>query len=123
MVQLKSLLMVADNSGARKASVVQVRGGSRRRYASIGDVVVLTIKEVMPNSKMKKGMVKKGVLVTCKAPVERADGSFIHFDENRVVLLNDDEEEPLATRIFGPVARELREKGFMKIISLAQEVV
>ncbi len=123
MVQLKSVLTVADNSGARKVSVVQVRGGSRRRYACVGDVVVVTVKDVMPNSKMKKGMVKKGVLVASKWPVQRHDGSLIKFDENRVVLLNDDEEEPLATRIFGPVARELREKGFMKIVSLAQEVV
>ena len=122
MIQLKTLLDVADNSGAKKAVCVKVLGGSRRRYATVGDVIVVAIKEAIPNSKIKKGTVHKAVIVrTCKE-VARNDGSYIRFDDNSAVLI-DQQKEPIGTRIFGPVARELRAKRFMKIISLAPEVL
>ncbi|MDZ4787111.1 MAG: 50S ribosomal protein L14 [bacterium] len=122
MIQLKSVLEVADNSGARKVQCIKVLGGSRRRYASVGDVIVVAIKEAIPNSKIKKGTVHKAVIVrTCKQ-LKRSDGSYIRFDENSAVLINA-QDEPVGTRIFGPVARELRGKKFMKIVSLAPEVL
>jgi large subunit ribosomal protein L14 len=122
MIQLKSLLDVADNSGARKVVCVKVLGGSRRRYASLGDVVVVAVKEATPNSKITKGSVHKAVLVRSAKAVKRKDGSYIRSDDNSVVLI-DDSLEPKGTRIFGPVARELRAKKFMKIVSLAPEVL
>lgn len=122
MIGLKSVLMVADNSGALKVVCVKVLGGSRRRYASVGDVIVVAVKEAQPNSKIKKGTVHKGVIVRTAKEILRADGSYLKFDENSVVLINP-QKEPVGTRIFGPVARELRSKQFMKIVSLAQEVV
>jgi large subunit ribosomal protein L14 len=122
MIQLKSLLDVADNSGARKVVCVKVLGGSRRRYASVGDVIVVAVKEATPNSKIAKGSVHKAVVVRTAKSVSREDGSFIRFDDNSAVLIND-AQEPIGTRIFGPVARELRGKKFMKIVSLAPEVL
>jgi large subunit ribosomal protein L14 len=122
MIQLKSLLDVADNSGARKVVCVKVLGGSRRRYASVGDVIVVAVKEATPNSKIAKGSVHKAVVVRTAKAVSREDGSYIKFDDNSVVLINDS-SEPVGTRIFGPVARELRGKKFMKIVSLAPEVL
>ncbi len=122
MIQLKSLLDVADNSGARKVVCVKVLGGSRRRYASVGDVIVVAVKEATPNSKIAKGSVHKAVVVRTAKAVSREDGSFIRFDDNSAVLIND-AQEPIGTRIFGPVARELRGKKFMKIVSLAPEVL
>ena len=122
MIQLKSILEVADNSGARRVICVKVLGGSRRRYATIGDVIVVAVKEALPNSKIAKGSVHKAVIVRTKKRVARDDGSFIRFDENSAVLI-DQQLEPVGTRIFGPVARELRAKKFMKIISLAPEVL
>ncbi len=122
MIQHKSLLEVADNSGARKVSCVKVLGGSRRRYAGVGDVIVVAVKEATPNSKITKGSVHKAVIVRTAHPIAREDGSSIKFDENSVVLVNDS-KEPMGTRIFGPVARELRGKKFMKIVSLAPEVL
>lgn len=122
MIQLKSILNVADNSGARRVVCVKVLGGSRRRYASIGDVIVVAVKEAIPNSKIAKGSVHRAVIVRTKKEVMREDGSYIRFDENSAVLINT-AKEPVGTRIFGPVARELRGKKFMKIISLAPEVL
>ena len=122
MIQLKSLLDVADNSGARKVVCVKVLGGSRRRYATVGDVIVVAVKEAAANSKIAKGSVKKAVIVRTARQIARADGSFIKFDDNSAVLI-DNNNEPVGTRIFGPVARELRAKKFMKIISLAPEVL
>jgi large subunit ribosomal protein L14 len=122
MIQLKSLLEVADNSGARKVVCVKVLGGSRRRYASVGDIIVVAVREATPNSKIAKGSVHKAVVVRTAKAVSRPDGSYIRFDVNSVVLIND-AEEPVGTRIFGPVARELRAKKFMKIVSLAPEVL
>ena len=122
MIQLKSLLEVADNSGAKRVVCVKVLGGSRRRYASIGDVIVVAVKEAIPNSKIAKGSVHKAVVVRTAKEVGREDGSYIRFDDNSVVLI-DAASEPVGTRIFGPVARELRGKKFMKIISLAPEVL
>lgn len=122
MIQLKSLLDVADNSGARKVVCVKVLGGSRRRYASVGDVIVVAVKEATPNSKITKGSVHKAVVVRTAKEVSREDGSYIRFDDNSAVLINDS-QEPIGTRIFGPVARELRGKKFMKIVSLAPEVL
>jgi large subunit ribosomal protein L14 len=122
MIQLKSLLDVADNSGARKVVCVKVLGGSRRRYASVGDIIVVAVKEATPNSKIAKGSVHKAVVVRTAKAVSREDGSYIRFDGNSVVLINDS-FEPIGTRIFGPVARELRGKKFMKIVSLAPEVL
>jgi large subunit ribosomal protein L14 len=122
MIQLKSLLDVADNSGARKVVCVKVLGGSRRRYASVGDIIVVAVKEATPNSKIAKGSVHKAVVVRTAKAVSREDGSYIKFDDNSAVLINDS-SEPIGTRIFGPVARELRGKKFMKIVSLAPEVL
>ncbi|HBH06666.1 MAG TPA: 50S ribosomal protein L14 [Flavobacteriales bacterium] len=122
MVQQESRLNVADNSGAREVLVIKVLGGTRRRYASIGDKVVVTVKNAMTNGNVKKGQVSKAVVVRTKKEVRRNDGSYIRFDDNAVVLLNN-AGEMVGTRIFGPVARELREKQFMRIVSLAPEVL
>ena len=122
MIQMQSFLRVADNSGARKVCCIKVLGGSRRRYARVGDVIVVSVKEAIPNSKVKKGDVLKAVIVRTKKEIGRNDGSYLRFDENSAVLIND-QLEPLGTRIFGPVARELRAKQFMKIVSLAPEVI
>jgi len=122
MVQTTSTLDVADNSGAKKVMCIRVLGGTRRKYASLGDVIVVSIKEAIPNAKVKKGEVAKAVIVRTKKEVSRADGSYIRFDTNSAVLVDKD-NEPVGTRIFGPVARELRAKRFMKIISLAPEVL
>lgn len=122
MVQQESRLKVADNSGAREVLVIRVLGGTRKRYASLGDKIVVTIKDALPSGGIKKGSVTKAVVVRTKKEVRRPDGSYIRFDDNSCVLLNA-QDEPRATRIFGPVARELREKQFMKIVSLAPEVL
>ena len=122
MIQEQTRLNVADNTGAKKVMCFRILGGTRRRYASIGDIVVASVKSAIPNSPVKKGEVVKGVIVRTKKEVRRSDGSYIRFDDNAIVLL-DDKQEPLGTRIFGPVARELREKQFMKIVSLAPEVI
>ena len=122
MIQLKSVLDVADNSGARRVVCVKVLGGSRRRYASVGDIIVVAVREAIPNSKMTKGSVHKAVIVRTAKEVARPDGSYIKFDDNSAVLI-DAQGEPIGTRIFGPVARELRAKKFMKIISLSPEVL
>ena len=122
MIQMQSLLDVADNSGAKKLMCVKVLGGSKRRYASVGDVVIVSVREAMPNSKVKKGDVQRAVIVRTAKEIRRPDGSYIRFDDNAVVLLNAS-DEPRGTRIFGPVARELREKDYMRIVSLAPEVL
>jgi large subunit ribosomal protein L14 len=122
MIQMESTLQVADNSGARKVACIKVLGGSQRKYASIGDVIVVSVKEAIPNGRVKKGDVRKAVVVRTKKGVGRADGTYIRFDENAAVLI-DNQNEPIGTRIFGPVARELRARRFMKIISLAPEVL
>jgi large subunit ribosomal protein L14 len=122
MIQQETIVKIADNSGAKKALCIKVLGGSRRRYARIGDIIVVTVKDAIPNSNMRKGDVVKAVVVRSKKETRRRDGSYIRFDENAAVII-DDRKEPRATRIFGPVARELREKHFMKIISLAPEVL
>ncbi|MDC0233206.1 50S ribosomal protein L14 [Pelagibacteraceae bacterium] len=122
MIQMQSNLFVADNSGARRVQCIKVLGGSKRRFASIGDVIVVSIKDAIPRAKVKKGEVFKAVIVRTSKAFGRPDGSSIKFDKNAAVLL-DKQEEPIATRIFGPVTRELRTKKFMKIISLAPEVL
>lgn len=122
MIQQESRMKVADNSGAKEVLCIRVLGGTRRRYASIGDTVVVTVKHATPNGNIKKGAVSKGVVVRTRKAVRRADGSYIRFDDNAIVLLNAN-GEMRGTRIFGPVARELREKEFMKIVSLAPEVL
>lgn len=122
MIQTQSMLEVADNSGARRVMCIKVLGGSKRRYAAIGDVIKITVKEAIPRSKVKKGEVLNAVIVRTKKGIRRADGSMIRFDENAVVLLNA-QLQPVGTRIFGPVTRELRGDNFMKIISLAPEVI
>ena len=122
MIQQESRLKVADNSGAKEVLCIRVLGGSRRRYASVGDVIVVSIKEALPNTKVKKGDTARAVVVRTKREQSRADGSYIKFDENSAVLITP-QLEPIGTRIFGPVARELRGKKFMKIISLAPEVL
>jgi len=122
MIQVETNLDVADNSGAKKVSCIKVLGGSRRRYASVGDIIVVSVKDALPNSKVKKGAVMKAVVVRTKKEVGRPDGSYIKFDSNSAVLLSA-QLEPIGTRIFGPVARELRQKNFMKIVSLAPEVL
>jgi large subunit ribosomal protein L14 len=122
MIQMRTVLEVADNSGAKRVMCVKVIGGSRRRYASVGDVIVVAIKEVSPGAKVKKGDTAKAVVVRTRREMSRQDGSYIKFDENSAVLINA-QLEPVGTRIFGPVARELRGKKFMKIISLAPEVL
>jgi len=122
MIQMQSVLNVADNSGAKILYCIKVLGGSRRRYASIGDIIVVSVKEAIPNAKVKKGDVMKAVVVRTKKEIKRPDGSYIRFDDNSAVLINA-QREPIGTRIFGPVARELRGRRFMKIISLAPEVL
>ena len=122
MIQMRSVLEVADNSGAKRVQCIKVLGGSRRRYAQLGDVIVVSVKEALPGTKVKKGEVAQAVVVRMRHQTPRADGSYIRFDENSAVLINK-EREPIGTRIFGPVARELRGKKFMKIISLAPEVL
>ena len=122
MIQMQSNLFVADNSGARRVQCIKVLGGSKRRSASIGDIIVVSIKDAIPRAKVKKGDVYKAVIVRTSKDFLRSDGSSIRFDKNAAVLL-DKQEEPIATRIFGPVTRELRSKKFMKIISLAPEVL
>lgn len=122
MIQTSSVLDVADNSGAKKVYCIKVLGGSKRRYASVGDIIVVSIREAIPNSKVKKGDVARAVVVRTAKQLSRPDGSFIRFDGNSAVLVNK-ENEPIGTRIFGPVARELRAKRFMKIVSLAPEVL
>ncbi|MET0388280.1 MAG: 50S ribosomal protein L14 [Polyangiales bacterium] len=122
MIQQESELDVADNSGAKRVMCIRVLGGTRRRYAALGDVIVVAVKEALPNAKVKKGDVAKAVVVRTRREYQRPDGSYIKFDTNSAVLIND-QREPIGTRIFGPVARELRGKRFMKIISLAPEVV
>ncbi|MCH2214376.1 MAG: 50S ribosomal protein L14 [Flavobacteriales bacterium] len=122
MIQQESRLRVADNSGAKEVACIRVLGGTKRRYASIGDQIVITVKDAMPSGNVKKGMVSKAVVVRARKEVRRADGSYIRFDDNAVVLLNN-AGEMRGTRIFGPVARELREKQFMRIVSLAPEVI
>ena len=122
MIQMGTRLDVADNSGARSVMCIKVLGGTRRKYASIGDVIVVSVKDASPNSKVKKGDIMKAVIVRTAKEVNRHDGSYIRFDKNSGVLINN-QNEPVGTRIFGPVARELRAKNFMKIISLAPEVI
>ena len=122
MIQNYSRLRVADNTGAREIMCIRVHGGSRRRYAGIGDVIVATVKQAIPNSTVKKGEIVQAVVVRTSQPTRRPDGSYIRFDDNAAVLITD-QNNPRGTRIFGPVARELREKQFMKIISLAPEVL
>jgi large subunit ribosomal protein L14 len=122
MIQMQTILNVADNSGAKKVACIKVLGGSKRRFASLGDVIVIAVKEALPNSKVKKGDVMKAVVVRTVKEVRRADGSYLKFDDNSAVLISN-QMEPVGTRIFGPVARELRAKQFMKIISLAPEVL
>jgi large subunit ribosomal protein L14 len=122
VVQQESVVKIADNSGARKGLVIRVLGGSKRRYAGMGDIVVVAIKDALPNGQVKRGEVAKAVIVRTAKETRRRDGSYIRFDENAAVLIND-AREPRATRIFGPVGRELREKRFMKIVSLAPEVL
>ncbi|MCD6500211.1 MAG: 50S ribosomal protein L14 [Deltaproteobacteria bacterium] len=122
MIQMQTVLDVADNSGAKKVMCVKVLGGSRRKYASVGDIIVVSVKEAIPHAKVKKGDVMKAVVVRTAKPIGRPDGSYIRFDTNSAVLINP-QQEPIGTRIFGPVARELRAKKFMKIISLAPEVL
>jgi len=122
MIQMQTMLTVADNSGAKRILCIKVLGGSKRRYASVGDIIVVSVKEALPNSKVKKGDVMKAVIVRTAKGVRRPDGSYLKFDENSAVLITN-QMEPIGTRIFGPVARELRAKQFMKIISLAPEVL
>ncbi|MBN2223147.1 MAG: 50S ribosomal protein L14 [Deltaproteobacteria bacterium] len=122
MIQMQTLLNVADNSGARKLFTIKVLGGSKRKYAALGDVVTVSVREAIPTGKVKKGDVLKAVIVRTKKEVRRQDGTYIKFDDNSAVLINN-QNEPIGTRIFGPVARELRAKRFMKIISLAPEVL
>ena len=122
MIQNETVLQVADNSGARRVKCIKVLGGSKRRYARVGDVIVVAVKEAMPGGKVKKGEVQRAVVVRTAKEFRRADGSSIRFDENAAVLLSK-QDEPIGTRIFGPVTRELRSKGYMKIVSLAPEVL
>jgi len=122
MIQQESMVRVADNSGAKRALVIRVLGGTRRRYAGLGDLVIVAVKDALPNGTVKKSEVARAVVVRTVKETRRKDGSYIRFDENAVVIIND-AGEPRATRIFGPVARELREKKYMKIVSLAPEVL
>lgn len=122
MIQMQSLLAVADNSGAKRIQCIKVLGGSKRKYAGIGDIIKVSIKEALPNSKVKKGDMRRAVIVRTKKEIRREDGSYIRFDENAAVLLTP-LDDPIGTRIFGPVARELRARNFMKIVSLAPEVL
>ena len=122
MIQMQTRMKVADNSGAKEVMCIKVLGGSKRRTASVGDIIVVSVKSALPTSKVKKGEVAKAVIVRTKKEIRRADGSYIRFDDNAAVLVNQN-KEPVGTRIFGPVARELRAKQFVKIISLAPEVL
>ena len=122
MIQMQTVLTAADNSGAKKLQCIKVLGGTKRKQASIGDIIVVSVKEALPNSKVKKGQVRRAVIVRTKKEIKRPDGSLIRFDENSAVLV-DQANEPVGTRIFGPVARELRARRFMKIVSLAPEVL
>ncbi|MFS8637574.1 MAG: 50S ribosomal protein L14 [Gemmatimonadota bacterium] len=122
MIQQESIVRIADNSGAKQALCIRVLGGSRRRYARVGDVIIVTIKDALPDGTLKKGDVAKAVVVRTSKEMRRKDGSYIRFDDNAAVIIND-AGEPRGTRIFGPVGRELREKRFMKIVSLAPEVI
>ena len=122
MIQPETQLISADNSGAKKLNVIRLKGGSFRRYASIGDVVTVSVRAAIPNSKVEKGKIFQAVIVRTKKEIRRVDGSYIRFDDNAAVLINKD-NQPVGTRIFGPVARELRNRGFMKIVSLAPEVL
>ncbi len=122
MIQVQSVLDIADNSGARKVACIKVLGGSKRRYANVGDIIVVSVRDALPNSKVKKGSVMKAVIVRSKKGLRRPDGSLIRFDSNSAVLI-DNQKQPIGTRVFGPVARELRAKRFLKIISLAPEVL
>ena len=122
MIQLRTMLNVADNSGARKLQCFHVMGGSYRRYASLGDIIVCTVKDALPNGAIKKGQVVRAVVVRAKRNLRRPDGSYVSFDDNAACLV-DEKNEPKGTRVFGPVARELRDKEFLKIVSLAPEVV
>jgi large subunit ribosomal protein L14 len=122
MIQQESVVKVADNSGAKTALVIRVLGGTRRRYAGLGDVVIVAVKNALPNGTVKKSEVARGVVVRTAKETRRKDGSYIRFDENAIVIINE-QGEPRATRIFGPIARELREKRYMKIVSLAPEVL
>lgn len=122
MIQMQTRLSVADNSGAKKVQCIKVLGGSKRRYASIGDVIIVSVKESLPNSKVRKGDVQRAVVVRTRKEITRDDGTYIRFDENAAVLI-DKIGQPLGTRIFGPVARELRGRNYMKIVSLAPEVL
>jgi large subunit ribosomal protein L14 len=122
MIQMQTVLDVADNSGAKKVGCIKILGGSRRKYARVGDVIVVSVKDAVPNSKIRKGEVVRAVVVRTTKEVGRPDGSYIRFDDNSAVLINP-QGEPVGTRIFGPVARELRARKFMKIVSLAPEVV
>ena len=122
MIQMSSVLDVADNSGAKKVYCIKVLGGSRRRYASIGDIIVVSVREAIPGAKVKKGEIARAVVVRTSKEIARPDGSYIRFDGNSAVLINK-EGEPIGTRIFGPVARELRDRNYMKIVSLAPEVL
>ncbi|RYZ60423.1 MAG: 50S ribosomal protein L14 [Proteobacteria bacterium] len=123
MIQMESVLMSGDNSGAKVLKCFKVLGGSKRRYATVGDTIVVAIKETIPNSKVKKGSVHKAVIVRTSKEILRKDGSTIRFDENAAVLIKGKDSEPVGTRIFGPVAREVRQKGFVRIASLAPEVI
>ncbi|NIS62259.1 MAG: 50S ribosomal protein L14 [Proteobacteria bacterium] len=122
MIQMQTILDVADNSGAKKVGCIKILGGTRRRYATLGDIIVVSVKDAIPNSKIRKGEVVRAVIVRTKKEVGRPDGSFIKFDDNSAVLINP-QGDPIGTRIFGPVARELRARKFMKIVSLAPEVL
>jgi large subunit ribosomal protein L14 len=122
MIQQQTMLTISDNSGARRAMCIKVLGGTRRRYGTVGDIIVVAIKDALPGSNVKKGEVARAVIVRTRKEIRRRDGSYIRFDQNAAVLI-DKEKEPRGTRIFGPVARELREKEFMKIVSLAPEVL
>ncbi len=122
MIQMQSILQVADNSGAKKIFCIQLRGGSSGKYAGLGDVITASVKEAAPEGNVKKGQVVKAVIVRTVSPHRRRDGTYIRFDENAAVLIND-AREPVGTRVFGPIARELRDKKFMKIVSLAPEVL
>jgi large subunit ribosomal protein L14 len=123
MIQQETIMKVADNTGARELLVIQVRGGSKRRYGHVGDIVVGTVRDAAPQGTIKKSEIVRAVIVRCAKEWRREDGSYIRFDDNAAVILDTDGQNPRGTRIFGPVARELREKGFMKIVSLAPEVL
>ena len=122
MIQMQTVLTAADNSGAKRMQCIKVLGGSKRKYASIGDIIIVSVKEALPNSRVKKGDVKRAVVVRTKKEIRRADGSYIKFDRNALVVIDKD-NNPRGTRVFGAVARELRDSNFMKIVSLAEEVV